>query len=63
VAKDTKVYQAVSDNFGQGDEAVRSSVVGSDRLWMSSLYLIGFRIDKDTPIDKGYTGIEVLSWH
>jgi hypothetical protein len=63
VAKDTKVYQAVSDGFGQGDEAVRSSVVGSDRLWMSSLYLIGFRIDKYTSIDKEYAGIDKISMY
>ena len=61
--KDTKVYQVVSGDFGRRWEAVRSSVVGSDRSWMSLLYLIGFHIDKDTPIDKEYTGIDKVTMY
>ena len=59
--KDTKVYPSASGDFERPSAAVGSSVVGSDRSWMSMLYLIGFRIDKDTPIDKEYTGIDKIS--
>jgi len=61
VAKDTKIYQAVSGDFERDVEGVRSSVVGRDRLWKSVLYRSGFRIDKDAHIDKEYTGIDKIT--
>ena len=61
VAKDTKIYQAVSGDFERDVEGVRSSLVRSDRLWKSVLYRSGFRIDKDAHIDKGYTGIDKIT--
>ena len=61
VTKDTKIYPSVSGDFERLSAAVGSSVIGSDRLWMSSLYLIGFRIDKYTSIDKEYAGIDKIS--
>ena len=61
VAKDTKIYQAVSGDFERGDGGVGSSLVRRDRSWMTSLYRIGFRIDKDAHIDKEYTGIDKIT--
>ena len=61
VAKDTKIYQAVSGDFERGDGGVRSSLVRRDRLWKSVLYRSGFRIDKDAHIDKEYTGIDKIT--
>ena len=61
VRKDTKVYPSVSGDFERLSGAVGSRVVGRDRLWMTSLYRIDFRIDKDTPIDKEYTDIDKIT--
>ncbi len=59
--KDTKVYPSVSGDFKRLSGAVGSSKVGGDRLWMRLLYRIDFRIDKDTHIDKEYTGIDKIN--
>jgi hypothetical protein len=61
VRKDTKVYPSVSGDFERLSAVVGSSVVGSDRLWKLAAYLIYFGVDKDTSMDKEYTGIDKIS--
>ena len=59
--KDAKVYPSVSGDFERLSAVVGSSVVGSDRLWKLAAYLIYFGVDKDTSMDKEYTGIDKIS--